>query len=105
MAQANLRLGDGAFMDKSKTLDPVLSQIARAFGHDSIIRREDSEGSGFATVEANAPESELFTLAERVDLAEKAFHNALVGRNKAHIAYFREPNILTREAFESCKES
>jgi hypothetical protein len=32
-------------------------------------------------------------------LAEKAFHNALVGRNKAHIAYFREPNILTREAF------
>jgi hypothetical protein len=38
-------------------------------------------------------------------LAEKAFHNALVGRNKAHIAYFREPNILTREAFESCKES
>jgi hypothetical protein len=44
MAQANLRLGDGAFMDKSKTLDPVLSQIARAFGHDSIIRREDSEG-------------------------------------------------------------
>ncbi len=44
MAQANLRLGDGAFMDKSKTLDPVVSQIARAFGHDSIIRREDSEG-------------------------------------------------------------
>ena len=44
MAQANLRLGDGAFMDKSKTLDPVLSQIARAFGHDLIIRREDSEG-------------------------------------------------------------
>ena len=36
-------------------------------------------------------------------MAEKAFHNALVGRNKAHIAYFREPNILTREAFEAAK--
>ena len=88
MAQANLRLGDGAFMDKSKTLDPVLSQIARAFGHDLIIRREDSEGSGFATVEANAPESELFALAERVDLAEKDFHMLLwaATRRISHIS-------------------
>ena len=38
-----------------------------------------------------------------VDLAEKAFHEALARRNKAHIAYLGEPNILTREAFEAAK--
>jgi len=47
-------------------------------------------------IEANEPEAELFALAKQVDLAEKAFHEAHARRNKAHIAYLREPNILTR---------
>ena len=32
MAQANLRLVDGTFMDRSKALNAVLSQIGCAFG-------------------------------------------------------------------------
>jgi hypothetical protein len=44
-----------------------------------------------------------FALAEQVDLAEKAFHDALARRNEAQIAYLREPSIMTREAFEAAK--
>jgi len=103
MAQANLRLVDGTFMDKSKALDPVLSQIACAFGRDSIIGRGNSEGTGFATIETSEPEAALFALAEQVDLAEKAFHNALVCRNEAQIAYLRDPSIMTLQALEKSK--
>ena len=53
--------------------------------------------------EAIEPESELFTVAEQVDLAEKAFHGALARRNEAQIAYLREPSIMTREALEAAK--
>jgi hypothetical protein len=63
----------------------VLSQIACAFGNDTIMQRENSESSGFATIETSEPEAALFALAEQVDLAEKAFHNALVCRNEAQI--------------------
>ena len=42
-------------------------------------------------------------LAEQVDLAEKAFHDALARRNEAQIAYLREPSVVTREAFEGAK--
>ena len=80
MAQANLRLVDGTFMDKLKALDPVLSQIACASGNDSIMQRENSEGAGVATIETSEPEAELFALAEKVESAEKAFHNALLTR-------------------------
>ena len=45
----------------------VLSQIACAFGHDSIMQRENSESSGFATIETSGPEAELFVLAEKVE--------------------------------------
>ena len=45
----------------------VLSQIACAFGHDSIMQRENSESSGFATIETSGPEAELFALAEKVE--------------------------------------
>ena len=44
-----------------------------------------------------------FALAEQVDLAEKAFHDALARRNEAQIAYLREPSVVTREAFEGAK--
>ena len=63
MAQANLRLVDGTFMDRSKAVNAVLSQIACAFGNDSIIGRGKSRGSGFATTETSGPEAELFALA------------------------------------------
>ena len=71
----------------------VLSQIACAFGHDSIMQWENSESSGFATIETSESEAELFILAEQVDLAEKVFHNALVCRNEAQIAYLRDPAL------------
>ena len=74
MAQANLRLVDGTFMDRSKAPNAVLSQIACAFGNASIIGRGNSEGTGFATIETSGQEAELFALAEKVDSAEKAFH-------------------------------
>jgi hypothetical protein len=45
----------------------------------------------------------LFALAEQVDLAEKAFHDALARRNEAQIAYLRAPSIITRAAFEAAK--
>jgi len=57
-------------------------RIACAFGNDTIMQRENSESSGFATIETSEPEAALFALAEQVDLAEKAFHNALVCRNE-----------------------
>ena len=80
MAQSNLRLVDGTFMGKSKAPNAVLSQMAYAFGNGSIIERGNSEGTGFATMDASGPEAELFALAEKVESAEKAFHNALLTR-------------------------
>ena len=103
MTQANLRLVDGTFMYKTKALDAALSQIERAFGKGSIMRPGKNESTGLAMVEAIEPEAELFALAEQVDLAEKAFHDAVARRNEAQIAYLREPNIMTREAFEAAK--
>jgi hypothetical protein len=103
MTQANLRLVEGTFMDKTKALDAALSQIERAFGKGSIVRLWKNENSGAPMVEAIEPEAELFALAEQVDLAEKAFHDALARRNEAQIAYLREPSIMTREAFEAAK--
>jgi recombination protein RecA len=38
MTQANLRLVEGTFMDKTKALDAALSQIERGFGKSSIMR-------------------------------------------------------------------
>ena len=95
MTQAN-PLVEGRSLDKTKAL-------YAAFEKD--LRLGTNESAGFAMVEAIEPEAELFPLAEQVDLAEKAFHEALARRNKAHIAYLREPNILTREAFEAAKSS
>ena len=103
MAQAHLRFVDGTFMDKSKALDAVLSQIGCAFGHDSIIGRGNSEGTGFATIETSEPEAALFALAEQVESAEKAFHNTVLCCNEAQIAYLRDPRIMTLQALEKSK--
>ena len=103
MAQANLRLVDGTFMDRSKAPNAVLSQMAYAFGNGSIIGRGNSEGIGFATIETNGPETKLFALAEKVESAEKAFHDALLCRNEAQIAYLRDPSIMTLQALEKSK--
>ena len=103
MAQAILRLVDGTFMDRSKVPSAVLSQAACAFGNNSIIGRGNSEGTGFATIETSGPEAELFALAEKVESAEKAFHNALLCRNEAQIAYLRDPSIMTLQALEKSK--
>ena len=81
----------------------VLSQIACAFGHDSIMQRENSESWGFATIETSEPKAELFALAEQIDLAEEAFHNALLCRKEAQIAYLRDPSIMTLQALEKSK--
>jgi len=74
-------------MDRSKAPNAVLSQMACAFGNDSNIGRGNGEGMGFATIETSGPDAELFALAEKVESAEKAFHNALLCRNDAQIAY------------------
>ncbi len=103
MTQANLRLVEGTFMDKTKALDPALSQIGRAFEKGTIMWREKNESTGLAMIEAIEPEAELFALAEQVDIAEKAFHDALARRNEAQIAYLREPSIMTREVLEAAK--
>jgi hypothetical protein len=103
MTQANLRLVEGTFMDKSKALDAALSQIEWAFGKGSITRLWKNESTRLAMIEEIEPEAKLFALAERVDLAEKALHDALARRNEAQIAYLREPSIMTREAFEAAK--
>jgi len=103
MTQANLRLVEGTFMDKTKALDPALSQIGRAFEKGTIMWREKNESTGLAMIEAIEPEAELFALAEQVDLAEKAFHDALARRNEAQIAYLREPSIMTRKVLEAAK--
>jgi hypothetical protein len=103
MTQANLRLVEETFMDKTKALDPALSQIERAFEKGTIMWREKNESTGLAMIEAIEPEAELFALAEQVDLAEKAFHDALARRNEAQIAYLRAPSIMTRKVLEAAK--
>jgi hypothetical protein len=103
MTQASLRLVEGTFMDKMKALDAALSQSERAVGNGSIMRLGKKQSTGLAMIEAIEPEVELFALAEQVDLAEKAFHDALARRNEAQIAYLRAPSIMTYEAFEAAK--
>ena len=99
MTKANVRLMEGTFMDKMNARDSDLFQRERAFEKGSILR----QSTGFGMIEAIEPEAELFAVAEQVDLAEKAFHDALARRNAAQIAYLREPNIMTREALEAAK--
>jgi hypothetical protein len=96
VTQANLRL---VAMDNTKALDAALSQIEWTLGKAAL----ENESTGLAMIEAIEPEAKLFALAEQVDLAEKAFHDALARRNEAQIAYLREPSIMTREAFEAAK--
>jgi hypothetical protein len=101
MTLANLRLVEGT--SKTKALGTALLQVERAFGKGSILRFVKNDSTGRGMVEAIEPEAELFAVAERVDLAEKAFHDAIARRNEAQIAYLREPSIMTREALEVAK--
>jgi hypothetical protein len=94
MAKANVRLMEGTFMDKMNARDSALLQRKRAFEKGSILRLRKSESTGFGMIEAIEPEAELFAVAEQVDLAEKAFHDALARRNEAQIAYLREPLVI-----------
>ena len=103
MTQANVRLMEGTFMNKMNARDSALLQRELAFEKGSILRLRKSESTGFGMIEAIEPEAELFAVVEQVDLAEKAFHDALARRNAARIAYLREPNIMTREALEAAK--
>ncbi len=103
MAQANLRLVDQTFMDRSKARNAVLSPFACAFRNDSTIGRGKSSDAGFAAIEISSPEAELFALARKVESSEKAFHDALLCRNEAQIAYLRAPNIITLQALEESK--
>ena len=89
MPKANFRLLEGTFMDKTKARRNALLQMERPFGKGSV--------------EAIEPEAELFAVAEQVDLAEKAFHDALARRNEAQIAYLREPSIMTHDGLEAAK--
>ena len=98
MTLTYLRLVEGTFTDKTKVLDATLSKIN---GRGPSMRREKKESTGLA--QAIEPEAELFALAEQVDFAEKAFHDALARRNEAQIAYLREPSIITHVAFEAAK--
>src|ERR1700730_16547738 len=97
MTQANVRLVERTFMDKTKARNSALLQMERAFGKGSILRLWKNESPGLAMIEAIEPEAELFAVAEQVDLAEKAFHDALARRNEA------QPRIMTREALEAAK--
>ena len=103
MTKANVRLMEGTFMDKMNARDSALLQRERAFEKRSILRLRKSESTGFGIIEAIKPEAEVFAVAEQVDLAEKAFHDALVRRNSAQIAYLREPRIMTRGGLEAAK--
>ena len=58
---------------------------------------------GFATIQTNGTETKLFALAEKVKSAEKAFHDALLCRNEAQIAYLRDPTIMTLQSLEKSK--
>jgi hypothetical protein len=93
MTLANL-LAEGTFVHNTKSFGANLTKID---GKGSITRLGKNEGTGLAMNEAIEPESELFAVAEQVDLAEKTFHDALARRNEAQIAYLREPSIMSRD--------
>jgi hypothetical protein len=96
MTQANLRLVEGTFMDKTKTLDAARPQIERAFGKDSIMWLGKNVGTGLAMIETIESDAELFARAEQVDSAEKAFHDARARRNEAQVASLRADRLATR---------
>ena len=66
-------------------------------------REWETRWNGFIMIYGNESETELFSHAEQVDLAEKNAHEALAHSNDAEIAYLRKPNNHTRVAFEDAK--
>jgi len=100
MTQENLRLNEKTLMDRTKAPSATLSKIG---GKGSIMRLGRNESIELGTPAAIEPEAKLFALAAQIDLAEKAFHDAVAFRNEAQIAYLREPSIITHVAFEGAK--
>jgi len=99
MTQTNLRLDEETFRDKTK----AGGGLSKTVGKGSIMRLKRNESIELGTPAAIEPEAKLFALAALVDLAEKAFHDAVACRNEAQIAYLREPSIITHVAFEGAK--
>src|SRR5215510_4834041 len=58
----------------------------------------ETRWNGYITINGIESETELFALAEQVDLAENDAHEALAHSNDAEIAYLRKPNNHTRVA-------
>src|ERR1019366_6078831 len=100
VTQTNLRLVEGTAIGKTTALGAIVSKMDRK---GSIMRLRTNKSAGLGVLEAIEPDAELFALAEQVDLAEKAFHDAVARRNEAQIAYFREPSIIMQVAFEGAK--
>jgi len=65
--------------------------------------REKARAPGSECLRQSIPRPSFFALAAQVDLAEKAFHDAVARRNEAQIAYLREPSIIAQVAFEDAK--
>jgi hypothetical protein len=91
---------EGAAISKTTALGAIVSKMDPK---GSIMRLRTNKSAGLGVLEAIEPDAELFALAEQVDLADKAFHDAVARRNEAQIAYFREPSIITQVAFEGAK--
>ena len=66
MTQANLRLVEGTFMDKTKAHDAALSQSERDLGNGSIMRLGKKESRGLDMIKAIEPDAELFALVSRL---------------------------------------
>jgi len=69
MTQANLRLDEETFRDKTK----AGGGLSKTVGKGSIMRLKRNESIELGTPAAIEPEAKLFALAALVDLAEKAF--------------------------------
>jgi len=103
VAQANLRLEKGKSEDDESARHRFIA--GRTGLRERLDHPREKREHGLAILETIEPDAKLFALAEHVDFAEKAFHDALVRRNEAQIAYLRQPNILSRKAFEAAKNT
>jgi len=98
MIQAHVGLLEGRSLNKTKAL-------YAAFENDSIMRLGTNESTGLAMIEANEPEAELFALAKQVDLAEKAFHEALARHKRGAYRIFARAKHPDPRGVQSCKDS
>jgi hypothetical protein len=104
MTQKYLGLVEGAYTgpDDGTRRRSITGRTGLPEGRHQGEREKREEG--LATIEAIESEAELFARAEQVDLAEKDFHDALVHRNEAQIAYLREPATAPTSRLKSPKQ-